>query len=53
MEDKSNEQLDINDEMKMMRYLLGNTELSPLVAKYLNKTMEIRDFLIDNPKQLS
>ena len=53
VQDKLNEQLDINDEMKMMRYLLGNTELSPLVAKYLNKTMEIRDFLIDNPKQLS
>lgn len=53
VEEKLNEQLNRNDEMKMMRYLLGNKELSPIVAKYLKQTMELRDFLIDSPKQLS
>ena len=53
VEEKLNEQLNRNDEMKMMRYLLGNKELSPIVAKYLKQTMELGDFLIDSPKQLS
>ena len=32
------------DDQLMMRYLLGNTEIASIVAKYLNKTLEIRDF---------
>ena len=36
----------------MLKYLLGNVEIAPLVAKYLCKTMELRKFLIDNPKRL-
>ena len=52
VEEKLNERLDRNEEETMMKYLLGNTELSPIVAKYLRKTMELRDFLIDSPRQL-
>ena len=48
-----NEELNRNDDELMMRYLLGNTQISPVVAKYLKKTMELRDFLIENPKQLT
>ena len=36
----------------MMRYLLGNTEIAPMVAKYLTKTLKLRDFLIEKPKRL-
>ena len=32
--------------------LLGNTEIAPLVAKYVTKA-ELRSFLIDNPKRLT
>ena len=39
------------DNQLMMRYLLGNTEIAPIVAKYLNKTQKIRDFLIENPRR--
>ena len=46
------EQIDRNDNGAMLRYLLGNTEIASVVAKYLRKTMKLRDFLIDNPKQL-
>ena len=49
----SNEQLDRHEDETMMKFLLGNTEISPIVAKYLKKTMELRDFLVDSPKQLS
>ena len=52
VEEKLNERLDRNEEETMMKYLLGNTELSPIVAKYLKKTMKLRDFLIDSPRQL-
>ena len=48
-----NEELNRNDDKMMLRYLLGNTQISPVVAKYLRKTMELRDFLIDSPKQLT
>ena len=48
----TDEQIDRNDNGVMLRYLLGNTEIAPVVAKYLRKTMELRDFLIDNPRQL-
>ena len=41
------------DSKMMLRYLLGNTEIAPIVAKYLRKTMELREFLIDRPKQLN
>ena len=40
------------DNQLMMRYLLGNTKIAPIVAKYLNKTLKIRDFLIENPRHL-
>ena len=40
------------DNQLMMRYLLGNTEIAPIVAKYLNRTLKIRDFLIEYPKRL-
>ena len=40
------------DAQMMMRYLLGNTEIAPMVAKYLTKTLKIRDFLIENPRRL-
>ena len=52
VQEKLNEQLDRHEDETMMKYLLGNTEISPIVAKYLKKTMELRDFLIENPKQL-
>ena len=41
------------DGQVMIKYLLGNTEISPMVAKYLNKTLKLRDFLIEKPKQLT
>ena len=31
--------------------LLNNIEIAPLVAKYLTKSMELREFLIENHKQ--
>ena len=40
VEEKLNERLDRNEEETKMRYLLGNTELSPIVAKYLKKTTQ-------------
>ena len=40
------------DGQVMMRYLLGNTEISPMVAKYMNKTLKQKVFLIEKPKQL-
>ena len=52
-EEKLNEQLTRHEDETMMKYLLGNTKISPIVAKYLRKTMELRDFLIDRPKQLN
>ena len=53
MEEKLNDQLNGRDKKTMMRYLLGNTEISPIVAKYLRKTMELRDFLVDRPRELN
>ena len=41
------------DKIIMLKYLLGNTEIAPLVAKYITKTLELRKFLIDNPKRLT
>ena len=40
------------DNKTMLKYLLGNIEIAPIVAKYLSKTLELRDFLIDSPKRL-
>ena len=40
------------DTKMMLKYLLGNTEIAPIVAKYITKTLELRKFLIDNPKRL-
>ena len=48
-----NENLNRNDDKIMLRYLLGNTQISPIVSKYLRKSMELRDFLIESPKQLA
>ena len=53
VEERLSERLDYNNEEKMMKYLLGNKEASPIVAKYLKNTMELRDFLVYKPKQLS
>ena len=47
-----NEEINRNDDRTMFGYLLGNTQISPIVAKHLRKSMELRDFLIENPKQL-
>ena len=47
-----NEEINRNDDRSMFGYLLGNTQISPIVAKHLRKSMELRDFLIENPKQL-
>ena len=40
------------DRKTMTKYLLGNTEIAPLVAKYLCKTLELRDFLIGSHKRM-
>ena len=48
-----NENLNRSDDKIMLRYLLGNTQISPIVSKYLRKSMELRDFLIESPKQLA
>ena len=47
------EELDRNNDEIMLRYLLGNIQISPIVSKYLRKTMELRDLLIEKPKQLT
>ena len=47
------EELDRNNDEVMLRYLLGNIQISPIVSKYLRKTMELRDLLIEKPKQLT
>ena len=41
------------DRKMMLKYLLGNTEIAPLVAKYVTKTLELRSFLINNPRRLT
>ena len=43
----------VNDTNQMLKYALGNTEIAPIVAKYLTRTLEIRDFLIEKPRLLS
>ena len=40
------------DDENILKYLLGNTEIAPLVAKYLTKALELRSFLVDSPKRL-
>ena len=47
------EELDRNNDEVTLRYLLGNIQISPIVSKYLRKTMELRDLLIEKPKQLT
>ena len=49
----SNEEINRNGDRTMFGYLLGNTQISPIVAKHLRKSMELRDSLIENPKQLN
>ena len=51
MREKLNEPVENFDSEKMLKYFLGNIEIAPIVAKYLNRTMELRKFLIDNPKR--
>ena len=51
--EKLSEELDRNNDEVMLRYLLGNIQISPIVSKYLRKTMELRDLLIEKPKQLT
>ena len=36
----------------LFRYLLGNNKIAPTVAKYLSSTLDLRDFLAENPKRL-
>ena len=53
VEEKLKDKLMIRTDTKiMLKYLLGNTEIAPLVAKYVTKTLELQNFLIDNPKRL-
>ena len=54
VEEKLNVELMIRtDKIVMLKYLLGNIEISPLVAKYITKTMELRNFLMNNPKRVT
>ena len=41
-----------NDQQKLI-ILMGNLDVAPSVAKYLTRTMQLRDFLMSNPKQLA
>ena len=43
----------VNDTNRMLKYILGNTEIAPIVAKYLTRTLEIREFLCEKPRLLS
>ena len=36
----------------LFKYLLGNNKVAPMVAKYLSNTLDLRDFLAENPKRL-
>ena len=45
-----NEEINRNDDRTMLGYLLGNTQISPIVAKHLRKSMELRRF--DKPEYL-
>ena len=40
------------DDKSLLKYLLGNIEIAPIVAKYLKRTMELRNFLIDCPRHI-
>ena len=35
----------------LLKLLLGREEIAQMVAKYLTKSMELRDFLIENHRQ--
>ena len=53
IEEKLKDKSMVKTDTKLMtKYLLGNNEIAPLVAKYITKALELRDFLIDNPKRL-
>ena len=53
VEEKLKDELMVKSDIKLMtKYLLGNNEIAPLVAKYITKALELRNFLIDNPKRL-
>ena len=36
---------------EILTILLGNREVAPMVAKYLTRSMELREFLTENHKQ--
>ena len=40
------------DDKTLLKYLLGNIEIAPIVAKYLRRAMELRNFLIDSPRRI-
>ena len=40
----------MNDK-EILKLLIGNLDIAPIVAKYLTRTMELRDFLMSNPRQ--
>jgi hypothetical protein len=40
------------DDKTLLKYLLGNIKIAPIVAKYLKRTMELRNFLIDSPRRI-
>ena len=43
----------VNDANHMMKYVMGYTKIVLIVAKYLTKTLTIRDFLFEKHRLLS
>lgn len=43
--------IETREHKDLFKLLLSRKEILPLVAKYLNKSMELRDFLIEKPRQ--
>ena len=41
----------IEEGKSLLKLLLGREEIAQMVAKYLTKSMELRDFLIENHRQ--
>ena len=39
------------DENEKFIFLLSNPEVAKLISEHLNKTLQIRKFLVENPKQ--
>ena len=43
--------IETREHKDLFKILLSRKEVLPLVAKYLTKSMELRDFLIEKPRQ--